>query len=284
MKLLNFLSQHAEIFSWRKDKERLSLGMQTVGHDNLISFVARNAVVDVHYHQCFQLVVSLKLPFNSIIGGKSYENLKGFLVNQTVPHSCKAQETEVMIYFIDAESYQGWQMKEMLQGDPYAPIDVLLTGQDLQEIVDEYRNAEGLEAVQRVADNLLEKVLPNRRERNAREADERILKAIDYIEENLDNPLALEDISKEVYLSAERLRHLFVQETGIPFSQYILWKRIKTVLTQVVKGRQTMATAAVQNGFTDQAHFTRLFKRTFGVSAGSMLKNSRFVQFLQPAL
>jgi AraC-like DNA-binding protein len=43
-----------------------------------------------------------------------------------------------------------------------------------------------------------------------------------------------------------------------------------------------MSTASIQNGFTDQAHFTRLFRRTFGVSAKDLLKNSRYVQFLTP--
>ena len=68
----------------------------------------------------------------------------------------------------------------------------------------------------------------------------------------------------------------------MPFSQYILWKRIKQVIFQVLQNGVPMATAAVQNGFTDQAHFARLFRRTFGVSAKQLLKNSRYVQFLTP--
>jgi len=259
--------------------------MQPVSANNIISFVARHASVEIHYHQCFQLVVSLHAPFNCIIDGKSHQQLNGFLINQNITHSCKAEETEVLIYFIDAESYQGWQLKEILCGQAFVPIDTLLTGEELKETAGQYRRATTLAGMQETGEDLLGKIIPSRRRGSTgRDIDERIIKAIDYIDLNLDNPLALEHIAKQVFLSAERLRHLFAEETGIPFSQYILWKRIKGVLTQVIKGKYSLASAAIQNGFTDQPHFTRLFKRTFGVSAGNMLKNSRFVQFLTPEL
>ena len=262
----------------------LSLAVQTIGSNNIISFVARHASVEVHYHQCFQLVVSLHIPFNCIIDGKGHQQLNGFLINQNITHSCDAGATEVLIYFIDAESWLGWHLKEILGGQAFVPIDTLLTEQDLKEIAAQYRQATTLPGLQQTGEDLLGKIIPSRQESLNRNIDERIVKAIDYIDLNLDNPLALEHIAKQVFLSAERLRHLFAQETGIPFSQYILWKRIKGVLIQVIKGKYSMASAAIQNGFTDQPHFTRLFKRTFGVSAGNMLKNSRFVQFLTPEL
>jgi len=56
----------------------------------MISFLARHSEVDVHYHQCFQIVVSLRNTFNSVIDGKAYQGLNGFFVNQYVTHSCQA--------------------------------------------------------------------------------------------------------------------------------------------------------------------------------------------------
>jgi len=114
--------------------------------------------------------------------------------------------------------------------------------------------------------------------------DGRIREALTYINDRLDNPLVLDEVAGRVFLSAERFRHLFVQETGSPFSQYVLWKRIKQVIFQVLQHGLPMSTASIQNGFTDQAHFTRLFRRTFGVSAKQLLKNSRYVQFLTPCV
>jgi AraC-like DNA-binding protein len=252
--------------------------------EQIICFGARQAVVDIHYHQCFQLVISLYAPFDCTIGTKNYSQLKGFLVNQGVTHSCQAQATEVLVYFIDADSYQGWQLKVILNGQDFIPIQTLLPIEELTEMSAEYTRIASPAELRKLAIALMNKILPLPATTHPRQTDDRMTKALAYIDAHLDDPLALEDVSKEIFLSAERLRHLFAQETGIPFSQYILWRRIKQVMTEVIKKRSSMATSAIQNGFTDQAHFTRLFKRTFGVSATQLLKNSRFIQFLSPQL
>jgi AraC-like DNA-binding protein len=57
---------------------------------------------------------------------------------------------------------------------------------------------------------------------------------------------------------------------------------MKNVIYQVLQKGLPMSAASVQSGFTDQAHFTRIFRRTFGVPAKEVLKNSRYVQFLTP--
>jgi AraC-like DNA-binding protein len=225
--------------------------MQNIDSNNIISFIARHAVVDIHYHKCFQIVISLGAPFNSIIDGKSYSSVQGFLINQDITHSCKAEETDVLVYFIDSGSYQGWQLKEILDGKPFVMIDAVLPLPELHEVIRQYSRATSLKELQKTAGDLIEKIVPLQREPGKRIIDDRIVKAFEYIDLHFDNPMVLEDISGQVFLSAERLRHLFAQETGIPFSQYILWKRIKLVLTQVIKDEHSMADAAIQNGFTD---------------------------------
>jgi AraC-like DNA-binding protein len=232
----------------------------------MISFLARQAVVNVHYHQCFQVIVSLKKPFNSVIEGQAYRQLNGVFINQHITHACQGQETDVLVYFIDAESYQGWQLKEMLGGRPFLPIEAIPPVTDTD--------------IGRFAEGLLDELLPGLPAKRA--IDDRIGEALLYIDGRLDDSLMLDEVAGRVFLSVERFRHLFAQETGMPFSQYILWKRIKQVIFQVLQNGVPMATAAVQNGFTDQAHFARLFRRTFGVSAKQLLKNSRYVQFLTP--
>ncbi|HEV2480850.1 MAG TPA: AraC family transcriptional regulator [Puia sp.] len=252
--------------------------------DHSIVFAARHAIVDVHYHQCFQIVISLYAPFDSTIDGQDYPQLTGFLINQGVTHSCDSRTTEVLVYFIDADSYQGWQFREMLNGNAFVPIEQLLTPEELDSAAREYRRTKDTADLRAAALTVMDRILPPTGVSLFRPMDDRLTTALAYIDANLDNPLALEDLAAQVFLSTERLRHLFASETGIPFSQYVLWRRIKGVLSQVVEDGASMATAAIHYGFTDQAHFTRLFKRTFGVSAKQLLKNSRFIQFVSPAL
>ncbi|MDO6430252.1 AraC family transcriptional regulator [Flavitalea sp. BT771] len=232
----------------------------------MISFLARHSVVDVHYHQCFQVVVSLRNAFDSIIDGIAHQGLAGFIVNQHITHSCQAQDTEALVYFIDSESHQGWQLKNLLDGKPFIPIDTIPLVTDTN--------------MARFAESLLNQLLPGFF--SQRPIDDRIRETLTYIDCRLDDRLELDEVAGRVFLSAERFRHLFAQETGIPFSQYVLWKRIKQVIFQVLQHGLSMSTASIQNGFTDQAHFTRIFRRTFGVSAKQLLKNSRYVQFLTP--
>jgi len=80
-----------------------------------------------------------------------------------------------------------------------------------------------------------------------------------------------------IHLSPERARHLFARETGVPFSQYVLWKRVRKVIALVVRDGSTLGEAALAAGFADQAHFNRIFKRMFGISPKTHLKNSRSV-------
>jgi len=188
------------------------------------------------------------------------------------------------VFFIDAESIMGWQMKEILAGRPFLDIEEILAPWQLMDFVSSCAAAASADELRKISDRLLEQVLSVGTLKSDRVMDERMIKILEYIAANQDDPIILEDIARLVFLSPERARHLFAQETGIPFSQYLLWKRIKAVLTQVIGKNVPMIDAILENGFTDQPHFTHLFKRTFGVSAKLLLKNSRSVQFLKPQL
>jgi len=53
-------------------------------------------------------------------------------------------------------------------------------------------------------------------------SDERVVKAIAYINANLGSPLSLRDISGQACLSPTRFRHVFVEQTGNALRPYVL--------------------------------------------------------------
>jgi len=256
--------------------------MQNITANNIISFLSHHAVVDIHYHNCFQIVVSINSAFNCTIDKKEYKNMQGFIINQNIKHSCRAPDTSVLVYFIDAESYLGWQLKEMLSEKLFLDIESLLKKDQMEEVTVRCNQTSSAAEMKVVADDLLEKIIPSQAAQKNILMDDRIVKVMGYIDNNLDKPISLNDISKLIFLSPERARHLFVQQMGTPFSQYLLWKRIKNIIMSVLKNNTSLTDACMKYGFTDQAHFSRIFKRMFGTSAKPLLKNSRYVQFLSP--
>lgn len=254
--------------------------------DNIIAFVAHHVCVEIHKHHCFQVLLSLTGPFTSTIQGVAHSS-RGLIINQSVAHSCHAAESNTLVYFIDPESRIGWYLKQVLDGQACARVDHLwqpegcsgwsavAAGNHAGEFP-QLPAELGYEALRQVlAADLFQQVVRR---------DERIVRAIDWIETSLQQRITLQDVADYICLSPEYTRHLFAQETGVSFSQFLLWKRIKHAIALTVRDGQSLTSAALASGFADQAHFCRLFKRTFGVPARGLLKNSRNIQFLNPSL
>ncbi len=102
-----------------------------------------------------------------------------------------------------------------------------------------------------------------------RPADPRILRALDYIHGALGTPVTLEQVSAAVHLSPSRLRHLFVQEMGLGFRQYLLWRRLSHAVERYAAG-DSLTTAAYSAGFADSAHLSRTFRRMYGLAAATL--------------
>jgi AraC-like DNA-binding protein len=58
---------------------------------------------------------------------------------------------------------------------------------------------------------------------------------------------------------------LFVEQTGLPFRTYLLWLRLSRALEGAAAGAP-LTQAAHEAGFADSAHFSRTFKRMFGIA------------------
>ncbi len=99
--------------------------------------------------------------------------------------------------------------------------------------------------------------------------DLRIRKVIAWADKHLEGPLSLADAALTANLSAGRLRHLFVEQTGLPFKTYVLWLRLKRAVQAFANG-QSLTQAAHDAGFSDSAHLSRTFRRMFGIAPASL--------------
>ena len=67
-------------------------------------------------------------------------------------------------------------------------------------------------------------------------SDPRVLAAVEYIRQRVDQTILLADVAKAANLSPGRFRHLFVEETGMPLRTYVLWRRLLHVWTLLMQG------------------------------------------------
>ncbi len=84
-------------------------------------------------------------------------------------------------------------------------------------------------------------------------------------------------MAAEVYLSVDRTRHLFLEETGTTLRQYILWKRVQQTVYKVLNENWTPSEACILCGFNDISHFSRVFKNMFGIAPKHPLNSIIFL-------
>jgi AraC family transcriptional regulator len=106
-------------------------------------------------------------------------------------------------------------------------------------------------------------------EATTQEPDARVQEIVAWAQAQLDKPIGLADAARLVGLSKARIRHLFVEQTGLPFRTYLLWLRLMKGLEAFAAG-SSLTKAAQDAGFADSAHFSRTFRRMFGTTAAAL--------------
>lgn len=87
----------------------------------------------------------------------------------------------------------------------------------------------------------------------------------DYIEEHLAEPLTLEELASQVSLSKYHFVRTFKQSTGTTPHSYVLERRLNHASQLLKNGDQLISNIAYDCGFSDPAHFSRVFRRKFGL-------------------
>lgn len=99
--------------------------------------------------------------------------------------------------------------------------------------------------------------------------DFRVQRMIAWVESQRGETVGLKAAAAAVGLSPGRARHVFVEQTGMPFRAFLLWRRLNRAL-ELYAGRRPLTEAAHAAGFADSAHLSRTFRRMFGVAAAEL--------------
>lgn len=86
-------------------------------------------------------------------------------------------------------------------------------------------------------------------------------------------------LASEAQLSVSRFNHVFRAEMGVSLRSYRVWSQVRLAMAGLAVSPR-LTDAALYGDFADSAHFSRMFRQTFGMTPSSVLKPLRQVTLL----
>ena len=225
-----------------------------------IAFIT--GVSELHWHHAIQV----SLPFDGDVQFKTsatgdWVHYPGALIAPDREQVFQAPGHVVANLFFEPESRAGKLALERLAGQTLVPLDV----DEVRRLGEPLAAAYASEAPDTELAAVCRRIVVELTGADPRQGaqDVRVQRAMRTIRERLDQPLTLAEVGRACGLSAGRLRHLFVQETGVSFRAFLLWERLNRAMSLAMQG-VSLTEAAHAANFSDSAHLTRTCRRMFG--------------------
>lgn len=225
------------------------------------------APISLHSHYAIQLAIGAPAGLRVQFGRQGpWQSCAAALVPSRAAHSIDVNGCDFSaVLFIEPETPEGKALGARLQGRMEL-IDADVVAAGAQRLVQAWRTQKSLDAVTTVCLQLVRDVSQTA---PRVPSDPRVLAAVEYIRRKVDRPVTLTEVAQVANLSPSRLRHLFVQETGMPLRTYVLWRRLLHVWTLLMQG-ETLSAAAHAAGFADSAHLSRTARTMFGLAPSAL--------------
>lgn len=94
--------------------------------------------------------------------------------------------------------------------------------------------------------------------------DQRLKRAVDYIESEFAQPVSLLELSAISGLSPSHLTELFQREFGCSPYSFLIERRLTEAMRLIAHSSEPLARIAFAAGFVDQSHMTRAFRARVG--------------------
>lgn len=234
-------------------------------------------VVPAHAHHAIQIVIALDGCIAICGRDGGWLESRCIVVRPDAEHSFDCNGALGVMMLVDPESSEGVWLSASLRQDitnvADARLDAILPDlQTLAERPDDAADFAGL--VRRCIAALRPGLAP------ARRLDARVTTALDIIRASDDLRLSLEQAADKACLSSTRFAHLFKEQVGLPFSRYMLWRKLTRAMVAIAS-EGTIAAAAHAADFADAAHLTRTFYQMFGMAPSALMRGD-FIEIPSP--
>jgi len=107
-------------------------------------------------------------------------------------------------------------------------------------------------------------------------AVESVLRAVRFVEEQMGNPVGVQDMARAACYSQFYFSRLFALATGHSPYDYLMRRRIAVAALEVTSGTRSFTTIALDFGFEAPDSFARAFRRCFGMLPSDARKAGTF--------
>ncbi len=99
----------------------------------------------------------------------------------------------------------------------------------------------------------------------SRRAENRLLKVLAMMREDLSHPWTLEELARESHISVPHFTDLCRRQTGMPPLGLLIRLRLQRAMDLLQQGNHNVAEAALAVGYDDPFYFSRLFRKHMGL-------------------
>jgi len=131
-----------------------------------------------------------------------------------------------------------------------------------------------LEMISTTLDRLAGKSRPGRVSLSRDDID-RIHEARRLLTKDMVNPPSIKELSKAAAINEFKLKNGFREVFGCTVYQVLRTHRLETARIMLADSNMTVGTVASMVGYTNMSHFIAAYRKHFGVTPGSLLRNSR---------
>ena len=90
--------------------------------------------------------------------------------------------------------------------------------------------------------------------------------AVEYLHAHRLDAVQLGDVARAVGVSPSQLAHGFRERLGTTPGEYLRRLRVEWAAARLLDRDSSIAEIALRAGFYDQSHFTRVFRRQYGIT------------------
>lgn len=234
-------------------------------------------VVPPHAHHAIQIVVSLGKPVAIAGADEKWLTGSGLIVRQDALHSFDCSGALGAMLFVEPESSEGvWLQAALTQDITIVPEGRLTSAvSELRRFVEQpFESLEPAALIRHCVQALSPGAPP------ARAMDPRVTTVLNHIRGCDDLRISLEKAAEMAFLSPTRFAHVFKDQVGLPFSRYMLWRKLTRAML-AIGSEPTISAAAHAADFADAAHLTRTFYQMIGM-APSVLMRGKFAEIPSP--